>query len=228
MQRQYFEDFSETLSPEEYQRYLVFRRKREQGGRDMYRSRDWVGRDVVPESKDIMRTLEKLREADARLTRRLAEKAKQKRITNNERNETMKTNETYTTAELAEKLGTTTKSVGAFQRTGKIPKSAVVSEGKYRKSDIDGLIANGALRPANKPVTSGGKAKSLPSANDKASEMKPPTKPPVCPEIDLESYASAFWQSHEALAARVLTSPEKTRSFVLECVDAVLKFHSAK
>jgi len=227
MQRQYLEDFSETLSPEEYQRYLVFRRKREQGGRDMYRSRDWVGRDVVPESKDIMRTLEKLREADARLTRRLAEKAKQKRITK-VRNETMRTTETYTAAQIAEKLGTTTKSVGAFQRTGKIPKSAVVSEGKYRKTDIDELIANGALHSANKPVKSGGKAKSLFTANDRASETKPPTKPPVCPEIDLETYASEFWQSHEALAARVLISPEKTRSFVLECVDAVLKFHSAK
>ena len=193
----------------------------------MYRSRDWVGRDVVPESKDIMRTLEKLREADARLTRRLAEKAKQKRITK-VRNETMRTTETYTAAQIAEKLGTTTKSVGAFQRTGKIPKSAVVSEGKYRKSDIDELIANGALHPANKPVKSGREAKSLFTANDKASETKPPTKPPVCPEIDLETYASEFWKSHEALAARVLTSPEKTRSFVLECVDAVLKFHSAK
>jgi len=44
----------------------------------------------------------------------------------------------------------------------------------------------------------------------------------------LESLMAQFWRNHEALATRVLTSPEKTRSFVLECVDAVLKFHSAK
>jgi hypothetical protein len=225
MEPQYPDDFSETLSSEEYERYLVFRRKREQGGRDMYRSKDWVGRDVVPESKDMMKTLKKLRVADARLTRRLAEKAKQTRITK-ERNETMTMVAVYTTAELAEKLGITTKSVGAFQRTGRIPKTAVVSEGKYKKSNIDELIASGALRLPNKPVTSGRKAKSLPIANNKACATKLLTTPPVCVETDLQSYSAEFWQKHESLAARVLTSPEKTRSFVLECIDAVLKFTS--
>jgi len=219
-----YEDFSKTLAPDEYERYLVFRQRRDQErleGTLMHRASDWVGRDPVPPTgeRSMHQLLLAVREADAKFETR-----------NKETKPMTETTKTYNTQEMMNKLGVSQPTLNIWKRSGKIPENAVVSPGVYKKPVIDDLFAAGELsksdqvtklreRPRNKttiPTRSRTTGQSLRNETTPRRESYP------------ASHTAEFWQSHASLAARVLVLPENSLPLVLECVNTAMKFMSEK
>jgi hypothetical protein len=216
-------DYSKTLTPDEYERYLVFRQRREQerlAGNLMHRTSDWVGKDPVPafSERGMHKLLQAAREADARL---------ETRIKKTKPMMTKTTTEMYNTQQLMTKLGVSQPTLNLWKHSGKIPESAVISPGIYKKSVIDDLFAEGALsktdRVVRKRTTGGNNAANSPRSRTKGKPVHKESNPRT------ESHQAAeFWQNHAPLAARVLVLPEHSLPLVLECVAAAMKFMSEK
>jgi hypothetical protein len=216
-------DYSKTLTPDEYERYLVFRQRREQerlAGNLMHRTSDWVGKDPVPafSERGMYKLLQAAREADARL---------ETRIKKTKPMMTKTITETYNTQQLMTKLGVSQPTLNLWKRSGKIPENALVSPGTYKKDEIDKLFAEGALskteRVVKKRTTRGNNAATSPRSRTTGKSAHKESSPRT------ESHQAAeFWQNHAPLAARVLVLPEHNLSLVLECVTAAMKFISEK
>jgi hypothetical protein len=141
MSQGFYEDFSETLTPEQYERYLVFRKQRDGGevkSAGHYGFKDWVGVDPVPlfDKNTIMRVLKNVREVDKRL--------REPKTTGVSIMVESKV-ETYTTEQVLEKLDVSLSTLCRWVHEGKIPKEVIAGRGLYKKSVFDELHASGAL-----------------------------------------------------------------------------------
>jgi hypothetical protein len=218
IEKQLYTDYSKTLSPEEYERYLVFRKQREHGKVQINRSKDWCGVDPEPiRSANLRVILEKLREYEVKVDNKLRKQHTKKGT------KIMTETDTYTSVQLTEKLGIPIQTLGAWLRYGHIPQNAVISKGIYKKPVIDTLITEGSLPP---PKRTGNIRKGKNPATSKSTiKAKNRTQnPPIDREPDPESYAEEFWLSHRDLAVRILIMPETTRNIILKCVDEVLRY----
>jgi hypothetical protein len=205
-----FADFSKTLDPNEYQRYLEVRRQRA-AGVPRYKSDEWIGVDPLPTCGMTNRhkILENIRKADAELDRRLHKRIQEGTKVIVKEINVVQESASYTAMQIAERLGVQPQAIGAWQRRCHIPADAMIARATYKKSVIDEMIANGSLPPQKAPRTR--KAKAVPPKHQAARrakterQAKVQQKLPMSRESDAVTRVSGFWQKHTELASKILS-----------------------
>jgi hypothetical protein len=149
----------------------------------------------------------------------LTEQNKQERL------KTMEKQETYTPSQMVSKFGFPPMKIGPWVRWGYIPRDAIVSQGVYKKSAIDELVAVGALPPRKGTGgITGAKKPTVPKIVGGQSEPQVPPSVTNGSASGAEIIRSRFWKERGALAATVLLLPELARNFVIACVDEALSY----